>query len=123
MHAEGLLGYKIYPSEKTYSYFLPVTYVAPFSSINRKALGFDISSERLRRETIFDAIERQDATLSPKLELMIDDSEKRGFNLYLPLFKSTFAKNTSNIERIEGMLFASIKSTLLSHLQIPANNQ
>ena len=113
MHAEGLLGYKIYPSEKTYSYFLPVTYVAPFSSINRKALGFDISSERLRRETIFDAIERQDATLSPKLELMIDDSEKRGFNLYLPLFKSTFAKNTSNIERIEGMLFASIKSTLL----------
>ena len=37
----------------------------------------------------FDAIERQDATLSPKLELMIDDSEKRGFNLYLPLFKST----------------------------------
>lgn len=113
MQAEGLEDYKVYPYYKSNTYALPVIYLAPFDAISRKALGFDIGSEIVRKQTILNAIERKDVTLSPKLELMIDDIERNGFNFYLPLFKSKYTQETSPMERIEGMVFASIKSVFL----------
>lgn len=113
MHEEGLLEYKVYPYYKESLYTLPIIYLAPFDNISRKALGFDISSETVRRQTIFSAIERKEVTLSPKVELMIDDVERNGFNLYLPLFKATHSQEPLLINRIEGVVFASIKADLL----------
>jgi PAS domain S-box-containing protein len=60
----------------------PVTFVAPDAPLQRKAIGFNLMSEKIRREVIESAVINQDIGLSGPVILIYDQETKRpGFIL------------------------------------------
>src|SRR5688572_777259 len=67
-------------------YFV-VKYIEP-QYRNRKALGFDMGSEPLRRTAMEKARDRGIPTVTGKVFLVQDQFQTPGFNLYVPVYKA-----------------------------------
>lgn len=113
MKAEGFKDFAIFPSSQN-TEAIVMAYLEPFDAINRKAMGFDMASESVRKATMDKAIQRGAATLSSKIELVQGSTpqEKAGFVIYIPLY-STGEIPPSVEERqksVYGFVFAGIKA-------------
>ncbi|MBI1397942.1 MAG: response regulator [Betaproteobacteria bacterium] len=64
-----------------------IAYVEPFTTVNAKALGFDMFSEPVRREAMIRARDTGDMTITSKVNLVIDDRPLPGFIMYVPVFR------------------------------------
>jgi signal transduction histidine kinase/CheY-like chemotaxis protein len=64
-----------------------IAFVEPFAGVNRKALGFDMFSEPVRRLAMERARDTGDVAISSKLSLVIDDQPLPGFIMYVPVFR------------------------------------
>ena len=88
MEGEGFTNFKVFPQSAKYDY-IAVLYLEPLDERNRRAIGFDISSEDIRRL----ALERAAATGEPvatgKLFLVVEteDDKQPGFLICLPIYK------------------------------------
>lgn len=70
LHEEGYPHYKIFQLNPTFDEpMFPITYIEPLSELNEKAFGFDLASETTRKDALYHAINRADATLSSKITL------------------------------------------------------
>lgn len=85
--AEGFLSPRIFPKSPLNEGFV-LSYIEPFNEENKKAVGFNMSTESVRAQTIQETFQRKQPTLSPKIELIQGDvpEEKAGFVVYVPLF-------------------------------------
>jgi len=82
----GLREFRIFP-ETSAELTTPVIFAAPESAELQRSIGFDLSSEALRREAIDAAIVQRDVALSAPIVLHIDRTQPRpGFLMLLPLF-------------------------------------
>ena len=68
----------------------PVTLVAPAIGQNRKALGFDLASEPLRRAAMLQARDSGSIAITRKLRLLSEPEEapQNGFLMVLPLYET-----------------------------------
>jgi two-component sensor histidine kinase/sensor domain CHASE-containing protein len=67
---------------------VPVTYLQPDTERNRRALGFDMFSERVRREAMLEAERTARPTASGKVVLRQEgDGSSLGFLIYMPVFE------------------------------------
>lgn len=84
-------GYKLYP-EGERDLYSAIIVLEPEDRRNKKAIGYDMFSERVRRAAMAEAGDSGNATLSDLLYLVQEDEneKKPGFNLYLPFYE----KNT-----------------------------
>jgi two-component sensor histidine kinase len=70
-------------------YATPVTYLQPDTIRNRRAQGFDMFSERVRREAMLQAERTGRPTATEMVVLrQEDDAEAPGFLIYMPVFEA-----------------------------------
>ena len=81
---EGFASYRVHPDSPR-DVYLPIHYVDPFEGRNLRAFGYDMTTEPVRREAIERARDSGAATLSGRVALLQDDSERKvpGFLLYV----------------------------------------
>ena len=111
--AEGRFDYQIFPAGER-EYYLPIEYVSPLDWRNRRALGFDMFSEAVRRAAIERSVETGDASLSGPLVLPqeVDVNVQSGVLLYLPVFHPGMPVNTGEQRQaaLLGMVHGAFRS-------------
>lgn len=89
IRAEGFADYKIFP-ENQKEFYQPIVYIEPFDERNKKALGFDMSSEEIRSAAMQRARDTGIASTTAKVVLLQETDQDRqfGFLIYLPIYKN-----------------------------------
>ena len=84
-------GQPLYPAlAPTQPFAVPVTFLQPDTERNRRALGFDMFSEPVRREAMLEAQRTARPTASGKVVLEQEgDGDSPGFLIYMPVFNTT----------------------------------
>ncbi len=88
MKSEGYSDFELFPETNLDSH-QAVIYIEPLTERNRKVVGFDMSSEKNRREAIYRARDSGQAAASAKINLIQEDEKDNqvGFLIYLPIYK------------------------------------
>ena len=98
---------KLVRAEERDEYF-PIIYNDP-SVPNRIVLGFDIGSERLRRQAIDSALTTGLPTATPPITLVNKDRHPEGFISFLPVYSSIQsadgASAGANVKTLRGVVF------------------
>ncbi|MFC0679365.1 CHASE domain-containing protein [Lysobacter korlensis] len=84
--AAGLADFKVWPKAPRDEYY-SIEYLEPMDRRNAAALGFDMSTEPVRRAAMAAAREQRDLVASGKVTLVqeIDRHKQAGFLMYLPI--------------------------------------
>jgi two-component sensor histidine kinase/CHASE1-domain containing sensor protein len=69
-------------------YAVPVTYLQPDTERNRRALGFDMFSEPVRRQAMLEAERTARPTASGRVVLRQEKETSPGFLIYMPVFEA-----------------------------------
>ena len=85
---EGFPNYKIKP-EGQRKFYTPVIYLEPFNERNKKVLGYDVFSEKVRKEALIKAMLSGEAAITGKVKLVQENDKniQAGFLMYLPVYK------------------------------------
>ncbi len=102
IRAEGFPDYAIRPDTPRDQYSA-VIYLEPFDQGNRRALGFDMFAEPIRREAMERARDTGEPALSGKLDLLkeVIGAEQSGFILYMPVYRSEIGTPVTEARRRE----------------------
>ena len=95
---------RIYPSlsEQPRQQLVPVLYLQPDTLRNRRALGFDMYSEAVRRDAMDEATRNMRPTASGRIQLLQDGGERSaGFLIYMPVFSGAGAAR-----RLKGFVYS-----------------
>lgn len=110
---EGFADFKIRP-EGERELYTSIIYLEPFDERNQRAFGYDMFSEKNRREAMTKAIQSGNATLSGKIKLVqeFDTDVQAGFLMYLPLYKKGFKLDTAQDRTlaIQGFVYAAFRA-------------
>jgi PAS domain S-box-containing protein len=113
IRAEGFTDYRVWP-EGDRSFYTPVVFLEPFDSINREALGFDLSSEIVRQKALERARDTTQVTMSEKVRLLVGDGDEdtlTGHLLFVPFFAGGVPPSDLDARRaaIRGYVFAALR--------------
>ena len=88
--AQGISEYKIFPAAEKPVY-QPVVYIEPLNERNRRALGFDMSSEENRTAAMQRARDTGAASATGRVILLQENEEdsQYGFLIYLPIYRNS----------------------------------
>lgn len=114
------LANPIHPEGKRDEYY-PVIFLEPRDSRNIQALGYDVYSEKIRRQAIDQAIKTGDTTLTGMIILVqeTDTDIQNGFLMLLPVYKNSETKD--HLDEFQGLVYSVfrmddfIKNTLDDH--------
>jgi PAS domain S-box-containing protein len=90
----------------------PVMYVEPLNDVNRKALGFDMYSDPVRRDALLHAQRSGSPTLTSKVVLAQDADQTEpgpGLILYLPVYADEALLARSFERDVSGHVFAAFR--------------
>lgn len=92
---EGFTDFKIHP-EGERELYASIIYLEPFDERNKKAFGYDMFSEKVRKEAMIKAMQSGEAALSGKITLIQEDDTdiQAGFIMYLPVYREGYTLNT-----------------------------
>ena len=123
--AEGFKDFTVFPPSNTADAIV-MKYLEPFHASNRKAMGFDMTSESVRKATMDKAIDRGVATLSSKIEFLqgTTPEEKAGFVIYVPLYSTGEIPSTVEEKQrsVQGFVLAGLKAQTLFQNLLGQNN-
>jgi len=110
---EGFSNFKIHPAGPRELY-TSIIYLEPFDERNTRAFGYDMFSEKTRREAMLKAMETGNAILSGKITLVqeFDTDIQAGFLMYVPLYKKGFNHDTpeNRTLAIQGFVYAPFRA-------------
>lgn len=88
MKKEGFTDFKIFPADENQISY-PIIYLEPLNEINRRAIGYDMFSEPVRRQALVKARDFSTEAASGKVVLIqdLEDTKHAGFLIYLPVYK------------------------------------
>ena len=117
---QGFPDYDIWPPGDRAEY-VTVYYLEPLLGINRKALGFDMFSEAVRREAMERARDSGRPALTAKVTLVQDEnaSGQAGFLMYLPIYRSGMPSGSVEERRqaLTGYVYSPFRAhDLMRHL-------
>ncbi len=109
MRAEGHTNFRIYPEVLKDSY--PATiYLEPFNEKNQKIIGFDMSTEPIRKAALEKAADSGEPAATGKINLNPEDeiNTEPGFFIYLPIYKNNEIPNSVEARRknLVGYIFS-----------------
>ena len=116
VRAEGFPDYEIRPEGERLEY-TSIVYIEPFDEVNRRAFGYDMFSEPIRRRAMEQARDRGATTISGKAVLAQEVEAQPGVLMYLPVYKKN-ARHESIEERraaLQGYVYAPFRMRELSH--------
>jgi signal transduction histidine kinase len=89
MEAEGFTNFRVFPQNSSKYDYIAVLYLEPLDERNRRAIGFDVSSEDNRRMTLEKASATGEAVATGKVFLVVETEEDKqpGFLICLPIYK------------------------------------
>ena len=89
LRGEGREGFTVWPATPPRAEYHSIVYLEPLDDRNRVALGYDMFSEKVRREAMLQAWEKASAVASGKVTLVqeIDEPQQPGFLIYLPVYR------------------------------------
>ncbi|HEX8736840.1 MAG TPA: CHASE domain-containing protein [Pyrinomonadaceae bacterium] len=89
MEGEGLTNFKVFPQNSAKYDYIAVLYLEPLDERNRRAIGFDVSSEDNRRMTLEKAAATGEPAATGKVFLVVETEEDKqpGFLICLPVYK------------------------------------
>ncbi|MBL6750769.1 MAG: EAL domain-containing protein [Nevskia sp.] len=86
--SEGLAGFQVWPQGDRPAY-APVRYLEPVNVRNRRALGYDVLSDAVRRQALEQARDRGTPVLTGPVRLVQEDQQEpqAGAVLYVPVYR------------------------------------
>ena len=87
---EGITNFEIRTKDAPRSEYNAILYLEPGKDANQKAIGFDMSSENVRREAMEAARDSGNPTASAKVELIQEqflEGNQKGFLIYAPVYR------------------------------------
>jgi len=123
---EGFGYYSIFQiNASSNSALFPITYIEPFSELNQKAFGLDLASERIRKEALYGALMRADATLSSKIDLIqkFSATPQTGFLIFFPLYQSREISSLQKerLKDAKGIVYVAIDSKKMFEQLLQSN--
>lgn len=125
MKDEGYTDFKLFP--EPVSAQQAIIYLEPLNEKNKKVIGFDMSTEKNRREALERARDTGNAAASAKVFLSQEDGDgsQPGFLIYLPIYKPGSSPLTPADKRqnLIGYIYSPFRSTdFLADVQEDASN-
>ena len=127
MKDEGFADFKIYP-EGNRNIYNTIAYLEPRDARNKKAVGFDMSTEENRRQALDYARDLADPTLSAKVILISENEADKdvGFLIYLPVYRDGKIPTTiqERQRNLVGYIFSSFRADdflNVIHNEMPAS--
>ncbi|MEZ5741530.1 MAG: CHASE domain-containing protein [Burkholderiaceae bacterium] len=113
VRSEGFPGYAIHPAGERDTYH-SIIYLEPFDWRNRRAFGYDMSSEVIRRSAMQEAIDtgRPVLSLSVRLVQETDTDIQSGLLFYMPMYSGPMNADASAQARrsaFTGMVYAVLR--------------
>jgi two-component system, OmpR family, sensor kinase len=104
MEGEGLTNFRVFPQNSAKYDYIAVLYLEPMDERNRRAIGFDVSSEDVRRLTLEKAAASGEPVATGKLFLVVETEEDKqpGFLICLPIYKGD--RNPQDVEERKRLL-------------------
>ena len=106
---EGFTNYEVLPRGDR-SVYIPVLFREPFDSFNRRALGFDMSTEPIRRKAMELARDTGAAALTGKVRLLVDSETQNSASvvMFMPVYEHNTSPITIDSRRaaLKGYVFA-----------------
>ncbi|PEQ13886.1 histidine kinase [Novosphingobium sp. PC22D] len=109
MREQGLDGFTITPPPiEGQDFSTPVFFLQPLTAANRRAIGYDMYSEPVRREAMVKAAELRKPVASGKVHLVQDRGEPdaAGFLIYVPV-----VINSGGGERVKGFIYSPFRAS------------
>ncbi len=128
----GIQGFgfsKVVPNKinKTQEIYTQIVYLEPQNERNARAMGYDMFSEKIRREAMTRAIDFGSVSISGKVRLLQEngDDEQAGFLIYVPVFKKGLPLNThqEKVEALYGFVYAPFRADDLFNGILEDNNK
>ena len=118
IRSEGFPEFRITPDIKREVY-TSIIYLEPFNARNKRAFGYDMYSNPVRRAAMQQSRDENMAVISGKIRLLqeYDNEAQAGFLMYLPLFKKDKLNLTVEQRRqnILGWIYAPFRMNDLMH--------
>lgn len=110
---EGFPDYAIKP-EGEREIYTSIIYLEPFDERNKRVFGYDMFSEKVRRDAMSQAMQSDETRLSGKVYLM-QETEKNiqaGFLMYMPVYKKDSKLDTpqGKASAIQGFVYAAFRA-------------
>ena len=114
MKAEGYEDFKLFPESERESY-QAILYLEPFDERNRKAIGYDMSTETKRRAALERARDTGEASVTDKVTLLQETEQdaQSGFLIYLPIYSQVSQQPTTVEERrnsLRGFIYSPFRA-------------
>ncbi|MCB1510908.1 MAG: CHASE domain-containing protein, partial [Hyphomicrobiaceae bacterium] len=113
IQAEGFPGYRIKPDGKR-DLYSAIIYLEPFDWRNKRAFGYDMYANPIRREAMNRARDTGTLALSGRVRLVQETAQdvQAGFLLYVPIYKSDLPTTTvkQRREAIAGFVYAPFRT-------------
>jgi len=99
--------------------YTSVIYLEPANWRNRRALGYDMFSEKVRRDAMLRALYTGKAAASGKVRLVQENNvnEQAGFLMYVPVYRKGMPLQTKaeRLAALEGFVYAPFRGSDLMH--------
>lgn len=89
MNQQGYTNFQVWPANPSRAEYHSILYLEPLDARNLKALGFDMSTEGVRRRAMDRARDTGEPALSGRVELVQEGGEgvkQNGFLIYVPIY-------------------------------------
>lgn len=112
---EGYSEFKIFPEGERPEY-QTIIYLEPLNELNRRAIGFDMSTERVRAEALERACNSGEAVATGKVVLVQESGggadKQSGFLIYLPVYKGGRTPQTVEERRqlLDGFVYSPFRA-------------
>ncbi len=111
--SEGFLEYALRPDGER-DIYTSIIYLEPFDERNKRAFGYDMFSEEVRREAMIRAAFSGQAAMSGKVRLVQENSidEQAGFLTYVPVYRKGVPLETKEqrMNAIQGFVYAPFRA-------------
>ncbi|HSX47254.1 MAG TPA: porin PorA family protein [Patescibacteria group bacterium] len=97
VRSEGFPSFSIWP-DKSSTKYIPVTFIEPFDTRNKRAFGYDLISEPIRRIAVETATNTGNPTMTGKIKLVQETKQdvQPGFLIILPIYNPNLPNITSS---------------------------
>lgn len=113
MQNQGMANFTIKPEFKRAEYH-SILYLEPLNERNKVAIGFDMSTEQVRRTAMERARDTGTAAASGRVTLVqeIDEQKQAGFLIYVPVYRNGTTPRTLNERRaaLTGFVYSAFRT-------------
>jgi signal transduction histidine kinase len=113
IRSEGFTDYTVRPESKREAYS-SIIYLEPFDWRNKRAFGYDMWSNDMRREAMKRARDTGEVTASGLITLVQETKQdvQKGFLVYMPVYKKETKLNTpeARVAAHQGWIFAAFRA-------------